>query len=74
LVTVGRLTPSRWAIRELRSPSAAANTIRLRVANPAAVLRRRAQRPNCSRSPSERSIATAFGPRELTHAAYHKQQ
>src|SRR5215216_3752465 len=61
LVTIGRVTPSRWAISVFLSPSAAASTIRDRCANPWALVRRRAHASNRARSSSVSAIAAATG-------------
>ena len=63
--TVLRATPRRAAISVFEPPSAAASTIRLRVARPAALVRRRAHEANCSRSSSDSSIGTGWGPRAM---------
>jgi len=59
--TVVREIPIRAAMSELDSPSAAANTIRDRNANPAALLRRRAHPSNSARSASVNTITAACG-------------
>jgi hypothetical protein len=51
----------RSAISVFFRPSAASNTIRERNASACALDRRRAQRSNCSRSPSSSTTATATG-------------
>jgi hypothetical protein len=61
VVTVLRANPSRTAISVFEPPSAAANTILLRVARPAALVRRRAQDSNCARSVSLSRISTGRG-------------
>jgi hypothetical protein len=66
VVTVVRANPNRAAISVFGPPSAAANTIRLRIANPAALVRRRAHDCNCSRSRSVSSISAGRGPRVAT--------
>ena len=71
--TVFRSSSSRAAISVFEPPSAAASTIRLRVARPAALVRRRAHDTNCSRSSSDRSIGTAWGPRAIPHATTASQ-
>jgi hypothetical protein len=53
---------SRSAISVFLSPSAASNTIRARIANACALVRRRVHASNCARSDSVNSMATAtFG-------------
>jgi hypothetical protein len=74
LQTVGTLTPNRRANRVLFSPSAHANTMRLRNANACALFGRRAHRSNCSRAPSASEIATGFSPRELIHNDHQNHQ
>ena len=59
--TVVREIPIRAAMSELDSPSAAANTIRDRNANPAALVRRRAHPSNSARSASVNTITAACG-------------
>jgi hypothetical protein len=56
-ITVGRDTPSRRAIADVPSPSAAANTIRARNANPARTDDDRAHDTNVARSSSEISTS-----------------
>ena len=60
--TVGRQTPSLAQICALLSPSAAASTMRARVARAWAVFLRRVQRLSSSRSCSANSIVIAAGP------------
>ena len=61
--TVPRLRPRRCATSVFDPPSAAARTIRERIAKPEAVVRRRAHPSSSRRSSSVRTISTARGPR-----------
>lgn len=61
------LTRSPQTARDM--PTAAANTILLRMDTPAALVRRRAQDRSCSRSFSESTNCAGFGPRSaMPHA------